>query len=381
MIKIKEVKTSKDKKAFLDFPYSLYKKNPCYTPPLYSDEKKIFGKKNAYYDTCESIYFLAVDENDKVVGRISGTIQHASNLKTGERRVRFNRFDAIDNQAVADALFKAVEDWAVGRGYDTVCGPLGFSDLEREGLLIEGFDQTNTFEEQYNFPYYAKLIENCGYEKDVDWLEFRIFKPKQKNDKVERLAELTFKRYGLHMAECKNTREFLNKYKDGMFHVLDEGYKELYGTVPFTDRMKKQLIDQFNLLIEKDYVGAILDKDDNVVGFGLCFPAIGEAFAGTNGKLTPAALARLVKILKEPRHLDLALIAVLPKYRNLGINAIVLDGLIKLMIEKDIEYCETNLCLEHNYRIQATWKYFDHIQHKRRRSFVKKLTSSGEVAK
>lgn len=372
MITVKEVKSGRERKAFLDFPNELYKNNPCYVPPLYMDEKKIFGKQNAYYDTCESIYFLAYRDG-KVVGRISGMIQHASNAKTGERRVRFNRFDSLDDQEIANALFGAVEKWALERDYDTVCGPLGFSDLEREGLLIEGFDQTNTYEEQYNHPYYAKLIENCGYGKDVDWLEYRIFKPKEINKKIERIAQLTCQRYGLRMAESKSAKEFLAKYQDGMFHVLDEGYKELYGTVPFTDRMKKQLVEQFNLIIKKDYIGAILDKEDNVVGFGLCFPAIGEAFAGGNGKLTLPAISRFLKIIKTPKHLDLALIAVLPKYRNLGINAIVLDGLIKLMIEKDIEFCETNLCLENNYRIQATWKYFDHIQHKRRRSFVKKL--------
>lgn len=372
MIRIKEVTTRKDRKIFLDFPNNLYKGNPCYVPPLYGDEKKIFSKANVYYDTCESVYFLAFD-GKKPVGRISGTIQHASNKKTGERRVRFNRFDCIDDKEVAAALFGAVEEWALGRGYDTVCGPLGFSDLEREGLLIDGFDQTNTFEEQYNYPYYAGLIEHCGYKKDVDWFEYRLFKPKEVNKKIERVAEIAFKRYGLRMAESKNARDFIEKYKDGIFQVLDEGYKELYGTVPFTDRMKKQLIDQFNLIIKKDYVGAILDKDDNVVGFGLCFPAIGDAFAGGDGKLTPKTLSKLFKILKTPKHLDLALVAVLPKYRNLGVNSIVLDGLIKLMLEKDIEYCETNLCLEYNYSIQAQWKFFDHIQHKRRRSYVKKL--------
>lgn len=376
MITVKEVITRKEKKAFLDFPNSLYKGNPCYVPPLYGDEKKIFSKDNVYYDTCESVYYLAYD-GERVVGRISGTIQHASNKKTGERRVRFNRFDCVDDKEAASALFNAVEKWAIGRGYDTVCGPLGFSDLEREGLLIEGFDQTNTFEEQYNYPYYAGLIEHCGYEKDVDWLEYRLFKPKEVNKKIERVSEIAFKRYGLRMAESKNARDFIEKYKDGIFRVLDEGYKELYGTVPFTDRMKKQLIDQFNLIIKKDYVGAILDKDDNVVGFGLCFPAIGDAFAGGDGKLTPKTLSKLLKILKKPKHLDLALVAVLPKYRNLGVNSIVLDGLIKLMLEKDIEYCETNLCLEYNYSIQAQWKFFDHIQHKRRRSYVKKLNGEG----
>lgn len=372
MITVKQVTTAKDRKKFLDFPNELYKGNPCYVPPLYGDEKKIFSKKNVYYDTCESVYFLALD-GEKTVGRISGTIQHASNKKTGELRVRFNKFDAINDLEVARALFDAVENWALSRGYDTVCGPLGFSDLEREGLLIEGFDQTNTFEEQYNYPYYAELIEACGYEKDVDWLEYRLFKPKAVNERIERISKKVLEKYGLRMAESKSARDFLNKYKDQMVYVLDEGYKELYGTVPFTDRMKEQIVNQFDLIIKKDYIGAILDKNDRVVGFGLCFPSIGDALAGGNGKLYPKTIYKLLKILKKPKRLDLALIAVLPEYRNLGVNSIVLDGLIKLMLEKDIEYCETNLCLEYNYSIQAQWKFFDHVQHKRRRSYVKKL--------
>lgn len=375
MITVKEVTTAKQRREFLNFPHRLYKGNPCYVPPLYGDEKKIFSPKNVYYDTCESIYFIATD-GEKTVGRISGTIQHASNKKTGEKRVRFNKFDCVNDVEVAKALFSAVEDWALTRGYDTVCGPLGFSDLEREGLLIEGFDQTSTFEEQYNYPYYAELIEACGYSKDVDWLEYRLFKPKAVNERIERISKKVLEKYELKMAECKSAKDFLNKYKDQMVYVLDEGYKELYGTVPFTERMKEQIVNQFDLIIKKDYIGAILDKNDRVVGFGLCFPSIGDALAGGNGRLTPRTAVRLFKILKKPRRLDLALIAVLPEYRNLGVNSLVLDGLIKLMLEKDIEYCETNLCLEYNYSIQAQWKFFEHVQHKRRRSYVKELTST-----
>ena len=374
MIKIVEVTTAKERKRFLDFPYTLYKGNPCYVPPLYGDEKNIFHRtKNVYHDTCESIFFNAYDQSGKHVGRIHGILQTASNKKTGENRVRFTRFDAINDLNVAKALFDAVENWAKSKNCDTVCGPLGFSDLEREGLLIEGFDQAHTFEEQYNAPYYQQLIEAQGYQKETDWLEYRLFKPESCPEKITRIRDTVLKKYNLHMATAKNTRDFVKKYKDGIFHVLDEGYAHLYGTVPFTENMKKQILDQFNLIIKLDYVGAILDKDDNVIGFGLCFPSIGDALKGTNGKLTPKNLFKILKVLKKPKHLDLALVAVLPNYKNLGINSIVLAGLFELMLKKDIEYCETNLCLEDNYRIQSQWKYFDNVQHKRRRSFIKKL--------
>lgn len=373
MIKTVLVSNKKEQKKFLDFPYKLYKGNPCYVPPLYSDEKLLFSKKNVYFDTCESIFFNAYNEKNEHVGRIQGIIQHASNKKTGESRVRFTRFDSVDDVNVAAALFKAVEDWAKQKKCNLVCGPLGFSDLEREGLLIDGFDQSNTFEEQYNFPYYAKLIESQGYKKEIDWIEYRIFKPEERNEKIARIKEIVFKRYGLRMATAKNTKDFINKYKDGIFHVLDEGYKDIYGTVPFTDRMKQQMINQFNLIIKLDYVGAVLDKNDKVVAFGLCFPAIGDALKGGNGKLYPKTLYKLLKIAANPKRLDLGLIAVLPEYHNLGVNSIVIDGLIELMLRKDIEYCETNLMLETNYAIQAQWKYFNFKKHKRRRAYIKKL--------
>ena len=373
MIKIVEVNNKREQKKFVDFPYSLYKGNPGYTPPLYGDEKLIFSvKKNVYSDTCDSVCFNAYD-GEKHVGRIQGIIQKASNKKTGENRVRFTRFDAINSKEVAAALFNAVEEWAAKKGCDILCGPLGYSDLEREGLLIEGFDQTNTFEEQYNFDYYPELVESVGLKKEVDWIEYRIFKPKERNERVKRIKERVLDRYGLHMAEAKSAKEIIDRYKDGIFNVLDEGYKDIYGTVPFTDSMKKQIIDQFNLIIKKDYIGVVLDKEDNVVAFGLCFPAIGDALRGGNGKLYPATLVRLLKVISKPKRLDLGLIAVLPNYKNLGVNSIVIDGLIDLMLRKDIEYCETNLMLEENYPIQAQWKYFDYIQHKRRRSYVKKF--------
>lgn len=373
MIKTVLVSNKKEQKKFLDFPYKLYKGNPCYVPPLYSDEKLLFSEKNVYFDTCESIFFNAYNEQGEHVGRIQGIIQHASNKKTGENRVRFTRFDSIDDENVAAALFKAVEDWAKQKNCNLVCGPLGFSDLEREGLLIDGFDETNTFEEQYNFPYYAKLIESQGYKKEIDWIEYRIFKPEKRNEKIARIKEIVFKRYGLRMATAKNTKDFINKYKDGIFHVLDEGYKDIYGTVPFTDRMKEQMINQFNLIIKLDYVGAVLDKNDKVVAFGLCFPAIGDALKGGNGKLYPKTLYKVLKIAANPKRLDLGLIAVLPEYHNLGVNSIVIDGLIELMLRKDIEYCETNLMLETNYPIQAQWKYFNHREHKRRRAYIKQI--------
>lgn len=371
MISVKEVKTKKQQREFLDFPLDMYKDNPCFVPPLYADEKKMFRKDFVYNDTCEAVWFNAYD-GSKMVGRISGILQKASNEKTGEKRVRFTRFDSVDDQEVASALFAAVEDWAKSKGMDTVCGPLGYSDLEREGLLVEGFDQLSTFEEQYNAEYYRRLIENCGYEKEVDWTESRIYPPEREGD-LERISQKLMKRYDLHRGEAKNVNDFINRYADGLFDLLDRSYAHLYGTVPFTPGMKKLMIDNFRLILDLDHVGVILDKDDNIVCLGVCFPSIAEAVQKSRGHLTPAALVRILRAMKHPRIIDLGLVGIDPEWANHGVSVAVSAALEKMLRAPGVEFAETNLNLEDNLMIQNQWKRFVTVPHKRRRSFVKRL--------
>ncbi|MBQ0009912.1 MAG: N-acetyltransferase [Ruminococcus sp.] len=372
MVTICEVKTKKQQREFLNFPLKLYRDNPCFVPPLYGDEKKIFRKDYVYYDTCEAVYYNAYRDG-KMVGRISGILQKASNEKTGEKRVRFTRFDSVDDEEVAKALFDAVEDWAKSKGMDTVCGPLGFSDLEREGLLIEGFDQLSTFEEQYNADYYQKLIEACGYGKEVDWTESKIYLPEERDEKMEQTAAFLMKRYKLHFGPAKNTRDFLRRYAAGFFDLLDRSYVDIYGTVPFTDGMKRMMIDNFKLIIDVRNVAVILDENDNIVCLGLCFPSIAKAVQKSNGHLTPLCILRLLHALHHPKVLDFGLIGVDPEYANRGISSAISVALMKMMRDEKIEYAETNLNLENNFAIQNQWKRFRAVQHKRRRSFIKKL--------
>ncbi len=377
MITVQEVTTKKQQKDFIEFPLRLYKNNPYFVPPLYSDEKKIFRKDYVYYDTCLAVYYLAYRDGE-VVGRISGILQKTSNEKTGERRVRFTRFDAIEDYAVAKALFDAVESWARELGMDTVCGPLGFSDLEREGLLIEGFEELSTFEEQYNAPYYAEFLEKAGYAKEVDWTESRIYPPEDKGEKLEQMAKFVMDRYGLHLANIKSTSDFIKNYADDCFALLDKAYEPLYGTVPFTDGMKQMLLANFKLIIKPKYVAVILDKDENVVSFGVCFPSIAKAVQKSGGRLTPLAIARVLWALNHPSIIDLALVGVDPVYANRGISVIISAGLSRMLQNKGVEYAETNLNLEENYSIQNQWKRFVEVKHKRRRSYIKKLDESGE---
>ena len=373
-IQIIPVRTKKQRKEFVEFPLRLYKKNPYFVPPLYGDEMTIFTDKNAYSDTSVSEFFLAVKDG-KTVGRIQSIIQKQFNEIHSEKRLRFTRFDSIDDIEVAKALFSALEDFGKKNGLDTVCGPLGYSDLEREGLLIEGFDKISTFEEQYNYEYYASLIEGCGYEKEIDWLEFRLRAPKEKNIMLSRVAERALELSSLHVVDSSkfSKKDYIERYKDGVFECVDRCYSHLYGTVPITENMKNQIVDQFMLAINKRYLIIIADKDDRVVSFALCMPAIGEALQKSGGRLTPCAIFKLLSAIKKPKVVDLALVAILPEYQSAGINAVMLDKMTEYLESGEIEYFETNLNLETNTQVIAQWKYFDSEQHKKRRSYVKKI--------
>lgn len=372
MLQIKMVKTRKEIKEFIEFPLRLYKNCPYFVPPLYADEKALFKKHTVYDDQAESVFFLAVREG-KTVGRIQGILQRVANEKWGQKRVRFTRFDSIDEQEVADALFDAVEKWALEKGMDSVVGPLGYSDLDREGLLIEGFDQLSTFEEQYNYDYYQRLIENRGYVKEVDWVERKLYMPKEVDERIPTLSKKMMEKYGLRFGEAKNTSDFLKKYADGFFEIIDETYKDIYQSVPFTDKMKKQLIESFKLIINVKHVYVILDKDDRIVCFGLCFPSIAKAVQKSGGRFTLGCIIRCLKAIKNPKVLDLALIGVLPEYRRKGIATAMINKLLERLAEGEVEYAETNLNLEDNVSIQNQWKIFDSVLHKRRRSYIKTL--------
>ena len=372
MVEILEVKTKKQQREFLEFPLKLYKDNPYFVPPLMMDEKKIFRRDYVYHDTCEAVYYNAYREG-KMVGRISGILQKAANEKNGEKRIRFTRFDSVNDREVAKALFDAVEDWGRSLGMDTVCGPLGFSDLEREGLLIEGFDQLSTFEEQYNADYYQTLIESLGYEKEVDWTESRIYPPEEDDGHLKRLADRLMQRYNLRFGPAKNVNDFLDKYADGLFELLDKSYDQLYGTVPFTPGMKKLMIDNFRLIIDLDHVAAILDENDNVVCLGVCFPSIAAAVQKSGGRLTPARIARVLWAIKHPKIIDLGLIGVDPAWAMRGVSVAISAELERMLRAPGVEYAETNLNLEDNLMIQNQWKRFKEVKHKRRRAYVKKL--------
>ena len=373
MVEIKMVQTNGDIKQFIDFPLKLYKNCKYFVPPLYADEKKLL-KSGGNGEDYKSVFYLA-KRDGKIVGRIQGIIQYGYNLKKGVKQARFSRFDCIEDQEVANALFYAVEQWAKKENMTEICGPLGFNDLDREGLLVEGFEEYSTFEEQYNYEYYGKLIENIGFKKDVDWVEYELKLPDEKNQVLERVAKRALEMNSLHIADNSvSKREYIKKYRDGFFETLDVCYSDLYGTVKISKQAQDELISQFMMIVNKKYLIFLCDKNENVVGFGLCFPAIGQAVTKSGGKLTPLTLLRILKAVKNPKTLDLGLVAIRPEYQKKGVNAVMLNGIMKMLEEGKVVRCETNLNLESNEAVQSQWKRFKSRQHKRRRAYIKPIS-------
>ena len=373
IITVKEVKTGKDIKEFIELPLRLYKGVSGFTPPLYGDEKKLI-KNGGKPDVGESIFFLAEREG-KTVGRIQGLIQREYNEIHKTSEVRFTRFDAVDDSEVAGALFSAVENWGRGFGMTDMVGPLGYSDLDREGLLVFGFDEDSTFEEQYNYEYYENLILNVGFKMDAQWLEFELRAPEKRNEMLSRVAERTLELNGLHVVDSSkmSKKDYIAKYRDGFFECIDRCYSKLYSTTPISREMQDELISQFMLIINKKYLVFIADKAERVVALGLCFPSIAKAVK-PSGKLNPVTILKILAAVRKPEVIDLGLIAVLPEYQHTGINAVILSCLTDMLFESGVEKFETNLNLETNTAVISQWKHFSSRMHKKRRAYRKKLT-------
>ena len=373
MIEIVEVKNKKDRKKFIDFPTKLYKGVKQYVHPLRMSEFELFNpKKNVSFEDCDVVYYLAYKDGE-VVGRIAGILQKLYNKKSNEKRVRFTRFDCINDKEVAKALLSSVENWAKKMGMNIVHGPMGVQDFDREGLLVEGFDEVATFEEAYNFAYYKDLIEYCGYQKEVDWVEFNIIMPSEVDEKTSRVADLVKQRYHLKNAEKTSKKTFIKKYAKQIFKLLDDAYGPLYGVVPYTDKLRKQIIDQFKLFISLDYMSLIVDENDEPIAWGFAIPSLSEVINKCEGRLTLKSIFQILKAVKKPSQLDLALIAVKPGWHSKGVPALIMREMVQSFIKHKIKSCETNLNLEDNLHIIQLWKNYEHRQHKRRRAYVKYL--------
>ena len=337
MVVIKEVKTKKDLKKFVEFPNILYKDNPYYCPPMYGDELKTFiPNKNPVFDFCESKQFLAF-QNNKIVGRIGAIISHAHIKKQNKKQIRFTRFDAIDDINVTKALFNAVATYAKENGLDEIIGPLGFVDTDREGMLIDGFDEYNLSITIYNAPYYIEHMKALNFQKDVDWFEYQITLPEKIDPRISELSDRIMEKRGYHLIHFKKNKDIF-PYARQAFEVINDAFEKLYATVPLTDHLIDQYLHDYIPIVNRDYVYVVCDKDEKVIGFGLLVPSLAKACHKTNGHMFPFGWIRFLKALKSKKNdiLEMYFIAVLPEYQRSGVNVIILNEAMKTCIKNNL---------------------------------------------
>lgn len=374
MVEVREVKTKAELRMFVNYVNVLYRDVPQFIPAMYGDDLTDWDpKKNPAFEYCEGKCFLAWRDG-KIVGRIGAILSHRANEKWGLNRMRFSQVDFIDDYEVSAALFKAVEDYAREKGCEEVHGPLGFTDLDREGMLIEGFQEKSMFITYYNFPYYKDHLERLGYGKDVDWIEFLIDIPYDERTctRLDKLSERVMRYSNLHIVPLNSRREY-KPWVEKVFVLVNEAYAHLYGTVPLSEAQIKRYADKFIPLINPELACFVADEQDNLVAFGVSAPSMASALKRSNGRLFPLGWIGVLKALRVNDTLDLFLVAVTPEYRNKAVNAILLNHVLKGAQKMGIKYAETGPQLETNEKIQHQWNFFTTRQHKRRRCFVKKI--------
>ena len=375
---IKEVKSKKELKKFITFPFSLYKKNRFWVPPLILDEvNTLTPGKNAALEFCDASYWLAYD-GKKPVGRIAGIINHRFIEQWESKQARFGWFDFIDDEKVSEALLKTVEEWAVQKGMDAIHGPLGFTDMDKEGVLVEGFEELGTFATLYNHPYYASHLEKHGYVKDTDWVEYEIIVPEEPVEKLSRLSEIVLKKNRLTIYQPKNKKELVKKYGHELFSLINDAYGHLYGFVTLTEQQINQYINQYLGFLQLDYISVIVDEEGRVAGAGITMPSLSKAMQRCRGRLFPRGVFDVLKATKKVQLVDLYLVAVRRELQGRGVNAVLINTFLQNFKKLGIIKAESNPELEDNANVQGQWKFFSHRQHKRRRCYLKHMRHYGD---
>ena len=376
MVTIKKVSSSSELKKFIRFNYELYKNNPYSVPDLEDDMMSTLDKnKNAAFEFCDADYFLAYKDG-KLVGRVAAIINNRANETWGKKDVRFGWIDFIDDAEVSDALIKTVEQWGVERGMTHIQGPLGFTDFDAEGMLIEGFDQLGTMATIYNHPYYPEHMSRMGFEKEADWVEYKIYIPEAIPEKHKRISDLIQRKYNLKVVKCTSAKEIASKYGQAIFDLMNEAYAPLFGYSALSPKQIDQYIKSYLPILDLRMVTLVTDAEDKLVAVGISMPSLSTALQKAKGRMLPFGWYHLLKTIflkKYPKMLDLLLVAVKPEYQNKGVTALIFSDLITVYRGIGFEYAESNPELELNNKVQAQWDYFKTEQHKRRRCFVKEI--------
>lgn len=361
-------------KKYVKFGIGLYKGNDCYVPPLVMDEiETLMPGKNPAFEFCEAASFMAYRHN-RPVGRITAIINRLVNERTGRKQARFGFVEFIDDAEVVDALFQAAENWSRERGMEEIVGPMGFTDMDHEGMLIDGFDRLGTMATIYNHAYYPAQMERMGYVKDVDWVEFRMRVPEEVPEKYSRFADLARRRYNLRTIHYTSRSKLKNDYGYALFQLINKAYDSLYGYSPLSQKQIDYYIGKYLGVLKLDCVCLVVDGNDDLVAFGISMPSFSRALQKSRGKLLPLGWMHLLKAMKGKTDVvDLMLIGVRPDYLGRGVNAIIFEDLLHSFMSNGFQWAESNLELEDNASVQLQWQYFDHELHRRRRAWKKKL--------
>ena len=374
-VEIREIGTKRELKHFIQFANDLYRDCPYYCPPLFFDEMNCFNAEtNPALEVSDYQLWMAYRDG-KPVGRIAGIINHRANEKWNVKHVRFGWFDFIDDLEVSKALLDTVAAWGKERGMDALNGPVGFTDFDHEGLLLEGYDYLAPMASLYNYPYYVKHVDAYGLTKEADWIEIQVYPPYVVPERLDRIAEAVKQRSHVRVDKVKNSRELERKYGIEYMDVIDTAYQKLYNFQPMTDAQKNYYKRMYFPILNFDFVTIVVNEKDEIVGVGLGGRGISEAMRKCGGKLFPFGWYHLLKALKAKKieHFDMLLIAVRPDYQDKGINALFFQDWIPYIAKYGIKRMETTSILETNTKNQANFTQFDHKQHKRRRAYIKPI--------
>lgn len=375
MVTVLPISTRREIRQFIQFANELYKGNPYYCPPLFLDEMHVFDRaKNPALDFCDYQLFLAYRDK-KIVGRIAALINYKANERWQSEHVRFGWMDFIDDLEVSHALLDAVAEWGRAHHMTAMNGPVGFTDFDHEGLLIEGYEYIAPMASLYNYPYYVRHMEDYGLTKEADWIEFQINPPAEVPERLLRMSKIAAQRSHVHIDKVKSARELSRKYGIQFMDVFDAAYQKLYNFQPMTQRQKEYYRDIYFPLLNFDFVSVVVNDHDEVVGVGVGMPNISKQLQQCGGRLFPFGWFHLLRALKAKHmeHFDLLLIAVRPDYQNLGVNSLIFADMIPYFSKYGIRRVETTSILETNFKNQANFEYFERKQHKRRRAYIKDI--------
>ena len=367
-IKVKQVLNSSDLELFIKFPMELYKGNPYYVPPLINEEKSIWMKEeNPALQYSEAAQFLAY-KGENIVGRIAVMINHKEEKELGIRKVRFGWLDFINDIEVSKSLINTAIEYAKSKGISKIEGPMGFTNLDKAGMLTKGFDKLATMIGIYNFDYYPKHMEQLGLVKEKEWVEFEINFPDTLSDKVEKFSKLIAEKYELELVKFKAKKDIL-PLVDSMFKLLDDTYKNLSTYTPITEEQIKHYKEKYFKFIDKDYIVCIKDKSGSLISFAITMPSYSKALQKAKGKLFPFGWWHLLNAGKKNDRANFYLIGIHPQYQKRGVTAIIFKEIYETFKKKGVKFLETNPELEENASIQALWQDYHPTNHKRRRTY------------